>query len=306
MQTTLESVRTRAGSVWALVVATALLWGAGGLVSKALVADGVDAFTVTAGPFAAGAVAAWIAARRIPARAAVRSGLMLGMTNTAGPALLFNLGYETLPAGIVTLLIAFGPIVTAITAHFVFDDERFSVAKGAGLAISLVGVAILSSGQRGDEGTPIGVGFVLAGALLSGMTAVWSRSAAMRHGARNLVPAQLTGAALMPVIVGSLTGRELVPVGGFEAWHVLGLASIGTLASFIGFRMVMRANEIGTAGQVSTIGYLLPVVGVGGGALAFDEPVTTSVLAGGALILAGVLVIGRTAAKPVRIIRSAG
>ncbi|MDH4117106.1 MAG: DMT family transporter [Acidimicrobiia bacterium] len=290
-----------------LVVAVAVLWGSGGLVSKALIIDGVDPFTVTAGPFAAGAVVAWLVARRVPSRPAMASGFLLGMINTASPALLFNLGYETLPAGVVTLLIAFGPVVTAIGAHFTFADERFNRGKAAGLAVSLAGVAVLSSGQVGETGgTPIGVLLVLAGALVSGTTAVWARSAAVRHGARNLVPAQLSGAALMPLLLAPLLGRSLVPAAGFSLEHVVGLVLIGTVASFVGFRLVMQANQIGTASQVSLIGYLLPVVGVGGGALFFGERITPSVILGGGLILAGILMIGRAAAKPVRVIRSAG
>jgi drug/metabolite transporter (DMT)-like permease len=295
------------GTVWPSVIGTALLWGCGGLLSKALVADGVDPFVVTAGPFAAGAVTAWLVRRRLPNRAALLSGLMLGLINTAGPALLFNIGYETLPAGIVTLLIATGPIVTAITAHFVFDDERFNWAKAAGLVLSLGGVGVLSSGQTGTTGrTPIGVFVVLAGAVLGGSTGVWSRAAALRHGAKNLVPPQLTSAALMPLVAGTMLGRDLIPPGGFQSWHVAGLVSIGVMASFLGFRMIMRANEIGTTGQVSLIGYLLPVVGVGGGAFFFGESITTAVIGGGALILAGVVIAARASVKPARVVRSAG
>lgn len=293
--------------MWLLVVGTALLWGSGGLVSKALVESGVDAFTVTAAPFGAGAILAWLIARRLPSVPAFVSGLLLGMISTAGPALLFNLGYETLPAGVVTLLIAVGPIITAVSAHFSFPDERFTLGKGAGLAISLFGVAILSLGQGGDDGgTPIGVVLVIGGSLLAGTTAVWGRSAAMRHGAKNLVPTQLTGAALMPVFVSFLLDRNLIPAGGFQLWQVLGLVAIGSFASFLGFRLIMKANEIGTTGQVSLVGYLLPVVGVGGGAIFFAEPVTASVVIGGVLILAGVLVTGRSGGKPARVLRSAG
>jgi drug/metabolite transporter (DMT)-like permease len=293
--------------VWLLVIGTAFLWGSGGLVSKALVESGVDAFTVTAAPFGAGAILAWLVARRLPGLPAFASGLLLGMISTAGPALFFNLGYETLPAGVVTLLIAVGPIITAVAAHFWFPDERFTLGKGAGLVISLFGVAILSLGQGGEDGgTPVGVVLVICGSLLAGTTAVWGRSAAMRHGAKNLVPTQLTGAALMPVAMSVVLDRDLVPPGGFQAWQLLGLVAIGSFASFLGFRLIMKANEIGTTGQVSLVGYLLPVVGVGGGALFFAEPVTASVIIGGALILAGVLITGRSGGKPARVLRSAG
>ncbi len=294
-------------SVWLLVIGTAVLWGAGGLVSKALIESDLDAFTVTAAPFGAGAIVAWLVARKLPSLPVFVSGLLLGTVSTAGPALFFNLAYETLPAGVVTLLIAIGPIITAVAAHFWFPDERFTLGKGVGLAISLCGVAVLSLGQGGESGgTPVGVVMVICGALLAGTTAVWGRSAAMRHGAKNLVPTQLTGAALMPVVMSFVLDRDLVPTGGFRAWQVLGLVAIGSFASFLGFRLIMKANEVGTTGQVSLVGYLLPVVGVGGGAIFFEEPVTAPVVIGGALILMGVLITGRSGGKPARVLRSAG
>jgi drug/metabolite transporter (DMT)-like permease len=40
------------------------------------------------------------------------------------------------------------------------------------------------------------------------------------------------------------------------------------------------------------MGYLVPIVGVTGGALVFDESITASLLFGGALVIAGVALVG--------------
>ena len=44
-----------------------------------------------------------------------------GVFSSLGPSLIFNVGFDRLPAGINTLLISLGPIFTAIVAHFVFQ-----------------------------------------------------------------------------------------------------------------------------------------------------------------------------------------
>lgn len=292
-----------------LILYTGLAWGSGGLVSKGLVNDGVDAFVVTAAPFAVAALIALVVDVRAthPDRRAIGAGLFLGTVNTALPALFFNIGYETLPAGLLTLILSVGPVVTAVVAHFVFVDEPFRPAKAAGLGLSFAGVAVLSLAPGVIEGTSyVGLAWVLAGVAIAGSTAVLSRRFAVAHGGRRLVGAQLPAAAITPIALGLITGRPMIPTAGFEAWHIVALLAIGTFASYGGFRAVMRASEIGTTGQVSVIGYLIPVVGVAGGALFFGERITTAVLVGGVLIVAGVGITGRASGKPARLIRSAG
>ena len=62
---------------------------------------------------------------------------------------------------------------------------------------------------------------------------------------------------------------------------------------FIFFIDFKKANEIGTTGQVSVIGYFLPLFGVVGGAMFFDEELNASVLLGGVLILFAMTAIAR-------------
>ena len=50
----------------------------------------------------------------------------MGAINAAVPALLLNIGFSRLPASLVTLTLALGPVFTALTAHLAFRDDRFS------------------------------------------------------------------------------------------------------------------------------------------------------------------------------------
>lgn len=291
--------RSPAGTVFSLVLFTGIVWGAGGVLSKALVGDGVDPFAVTAGPFLVGAGLAWITALAAGAveAGALKEGLILGAVNSALPALLFNLAYESLPAGVVALVLSLGPVVTAVAAHHAFDDEGFNRIKGLGLALCVAGVAALgfTPGLLGGASWN-GAWLALAGSLIAGVSAIMARRLAVRHGSRALIAPQLTAAGFTPLILGLVAGRPLTPPGGWETWQLAAMVSIGAVASFGGFAAIMRANQLGTTGQVSVVGYIIPIVGVSGGALFLSESITIFTALGGLLILTGVGVVGRASA----------
>jgi drug/metabolite transporter (DMT)-like permease len=292
----------RTPSVWLYVLYTGVAWGSASLISKALIDDGVHPLVVTGVPFLIGGIIAlWIAMRSGHlTRAAVPPAAVLGVLSTATPALCFNVGFTDLPAGIVTLLISVSPVFTAIAAHFAFADEPFRPAKGAGLALAVAGVAALSLAPGSmDEGANAGaIAVVLLGTLFGGVMAVPSRRYAVRHGAAALVPVQLLAAGVAALALVPFVADGAGPSGGFGLGHVLGLTTIGTVASYGGFRSIMRANELGTTGQVSVVGYMLPLLGVVGGIVFFGERLTVGVAAGGVLIVLAVGLIARASVTP--------
>ncbi len=286
----------RTKTVWGLVVFTGLAFGSGGLLAKLLIDEGVDAFTVTAFPVAIGAVLAWIVAwtKGEVSRAALWPGAILGITTSTIPPLFFNIGFETLSAGLVTLIITLAPAVTAAVAHLVFTDERFNPLKGLGLAMAVGGVLALVAAPGVIEGASYtGAVWTIAGAVVGGCGAVLARWFAVRHGGFSLVPPQLTVAAIAPVIAGLVVGRSLVPRGGFTARDIAIMGAVGIVASYAGLRSMMLANERGTTGQVAMVAYIIPLVGVIGGIIFFNEVLTLWIVLGGILILGGVTVGGR-------------
>ena len=65
------------------------------------------------------------------------------------------------------------------------------------------------------------------------------------------------------------------------------------LITYLSFLSILKANQIGTTGQVSVIGYFLPLFGVVGGVIFFNEKVSLSLLMGGVLILLAMGAIAR-------------
>lgn len=279
-------------SVWVYVAFTGVVFGAGGLLAKGLIDDGVDAFTVTWFPFLVsgliGMAAAWL--RGQLTTASIMPGFVLGVTASAAPALLFNIGFEELPAGIVTLLISLGPVFTAVVAHFVFGDERFNSVKAVGLTLAIVGVGVLAAGSIDGGGSPARLALVLVGALIAGTAAVLARRLVMQHGAAALIGPQMLSAGLVALALSPVLGRDLAPKGGYEAWHLLAMFGFG-VSTYFGFRSMLIANQIGTTGQVSVIGYCVPLFGVVGGIVVFGDTPTLSLVLGGLLILVSVWLI---------------
>lgn len=275
--------------VWPFVAFTGIVFGSGGLIAKGLVDDGVDPFTVTSFPFLAGGVLGLLVGARLghARRTALGPAVLLGLTASAAPALLFNIGFESLSAGIVTLLISLGPVFTAVVAHWTFPDERFNRTKAIGLVLALAGVTVLSLGAVDGDATVGAITAVVVGSLAAGGAAVLARKFTLVHGATALIAPQLTTAGVVALALTPVAGREVSPPQGFETWHLVAMGLFG-LTTYLGFLSMLKANEVGTTGQVSVIGYCVPLFGVVGGVAIFDDAITGSLVVGGLLIVVAV------------------
>ena len=281
-------------SIWGFVAFTGVSFGAGGLLVKKFTNDGIDAFTVTWVPFLFGgilALAHGIVTKQLR-WSSVPSGVLLGFFASLGPSLVFNIGFDRLPAGINTLLISLGPIFTAVVAHFVFADERFNLLKALGLITAYGGVSVLALGSIDDGGSIWDIMLVLAGSAIAGGAGVVTRYLTLRHKPMALLAPNLLAAGTTALIVTYGFSLDTKPDGGLASWHIPMLLVFG-LITYLSFLSILKANEIGTTGQVSVIGYFLPLFGVIGGAIFFKEDLDVEVLVGGALILIAMTAIAR-------------
>ena len=281
-------------TVWGFVAFTGISFGAGGLLVKKFTNDGLDAFTVTWIPFLVGGFIAFIHGmlRKGLVLSAVPAGMLLGLFSSLGPSLIFNTGFDRLPAGINTLLISLGPIFTAIVAHFVFADERFNLLKALGLITAYAGVAVLAFGSLDDGGDIVDILLVLGGAAIAGGAGVLTRHLTLRHEPMALMAPNLLIAGLISMILTFSFDLGTRPANGFASWHIPMLFVFG-LITYLSFLSILKANQIGTTGQVSVIGYFLPLFGGVGGVIFFNEKVSLSLLMGGVLILLAMGAIAR-------------
>ena len=276
---------------WLLIVFTGLMFGSLGLCTKYLTTRGVDPLICAAVPFGLSAAIALVVRPR-NVETPWREGLAMGAVNAAIPALLFNIGFSQLPASLVTLTLALGPVFTAITAHLAFRDDRFSTNKVVGLALSFGGVAVLA-GLPAGSGSRSTLAFVatLVGAALSGASLVWVRRMAIKHDPMTVLAPMQAGAAIVAIVAASIVGHPPWNVGADSLeLGILGVMGAGTIITYI---TSLKASELAPASRVGLMGYLVPLVGVIGGVVIFDETLTANLALGGLLILAGVTLVGR-------------
>jgi drug/metabolite transporter (DMT)-like permease len=224
------------------------------------------------------------------ARAQFTVGLWLRIAaiatiNSVLPFALFAWGAERAPAGIGAITNAMTVMFTALVA-FIFYGEQIGARRLMGLVGGFVGVAILASGK-------------IAGASVW-PAALAGTGASLLYGfGINLVRRYLTGypsgaVAAANLLVGALL---LAPLALYN-WphHPIAAASwisavlLGVLCTGIAFVFYYRLIARIGAPRTATVTYLIPLFGVIWAWLLLGEPLTLTMAAAGALILAGVAI----------------
>ncbi|MFP5380231.1 MAG: DMT family transporter [Vicinamibacteria bacterium] len=289
-----------------LCLLSAAAFGAMAIFGKLAYDAGVDVGALLLVRFALAAVllaaiAGALRALRGLGRRAVLTGLAMGAIGYATQAGLFFLALERMDASLLSLLLYTYPaLVTG--AAIVLRREEPSARKGAALALASVGTALVLAGAGTGALDPLGT--VMALGAAAAYTAYILTGDRVVAGVPPLALAALvtTGATV------TFAGAVLVTGGpdlGFEAagWGWLAaIALVSTVAAIIAFFAGLARVGPSTASILSTVE---PVVTVALAAAVFGEALTAVQLAGGALVLATVVVLNAPGGRlrvPVRVV----
>jgi drug/metabolite transporter (DMT)-like permease len=270
-----------------LLLVLAALWG-GSFVFIRVAAPALGAIPLA---FARTAIAAAvllgvaIARRQVPAlRLRWRDFAVVGVINSAMPFALFSFAGQHITASIAAVLNATSPFFGALAAAL-WLAEPLTLRRLGGMCVGIAGVALLvgwTAEPRANHAI-LGIGACLAAALCYALGSVYIKRRMQGVPAFAIACwSQFTAAlALAPLLL-------FVPLPGalstLVATNVLALAIASTAVAYlIYFRLIA---EIGPGGAL-TVTFLIPLFGVLWGFLFLDEPVTPSLLGGGALIVAG-------------------
>lgn len=211
--------------------------------------------------------------------------IVVGVTNSALPFVLFALAAHELPAGLSAMFDAITPLLVA-GAGWLWLGERLSGPQVAGLALGLAGTFCLV----GDSlGAGAGSAYLLACAACVAATVCYAFS--VHYSRRRLAQSSPLAVAAGSQIVAAIV---LTPVTVWrwpaetphaQAWlAAAGLAVACTAVAYVlFFRLIARA---GTA-RTMTVLYLIPAFGVLWGWLFLGETVALVTLVGCAIILVG-------------------
>lgn len=277
----------------ALVLVSAIGFGTLGIFGVLAAEEGLSIPTVLALRFGIATVFVW-AVRWLRGRTRVLSGrplavaLALGGVGYAAQSGLYFLGLEFLTAGMVSIVLYTYPALV-VCLVVVANPDRVTTTVVISLALSLGGVALITGADPAGV-DPRGVVIVLGAALAYSLYIIASQRALATVDAETLTAFVLPSAAATFVGFGLGTGTLSTPEGA-AAWGIaVGVGVFGTAIPVLSF--FAGIAKVG-ASRGSIISTTEPGVTVALGALVLGEPVTAVTVVGGALVVAGVLLVQR-------------
>jgi drug/metabolite transporter (DMT)-like permease len=286
--------------VYLKLVCVAFFWG-GTFIAGRVLATSVPHMVAAAGRFVVACLlllaVAWKVEGGLP-RPSARQALATALLGATG-IFLYNLCFlgalGLLPAGRTALIIALNPIVTAL-AMAVVVRERLGATRWLGIALALAGTAVVIT--RGDLTGALSGSVGRGELLMFGGVCAWAAYTIIGQRAlRGLSPiaattyAALWGCAFLAVGAAFQFGEvQWGSLGWRAAVSVLYLGALGTVVGFVWYYEGVKA--IGPA-RTAVFNNLVPVFAVALSAVLLGEPILASMLIGGAMVIAGVMLTNR-------------
>ena len=272
----------------ALAVAVAAVWG----VNFVVIDIGLDHFPpllFSALRFTLAAFPAVLFVGRPPTRWrwVIAVALALGVAKFS---LLFAGMAAGMPAGLSSLVLQSQAVFTTVFAVLLLR-ERPGRNQVAGLVVATLGIGVVAV-RLGGDGLPAGAfGLVVGAAVAWGLSNVATRQAAPTDTLRFMV--WVSAVAAGPLVVLSLLvegpAADLAALRAIDPAAVgalLFVALISTLAGFGAWGALIRRYGATT---VAPFSMLVPVFGIASAALLLGERVHITDVAGGVLVVGGVL-----------------
>ena len=292
-----------------LVLVSACAFGSGGLFAQPVYDTGVGWQTLSAWRFGFGALCAWLwclawadrrRGLRLLDRRAVIVAVALGVLYT-GNSGTYYAGLETVPVSLAALIVYIYPAVVAVLS-LRYGRRLQGRRAWFALGLALVGVALALGGIPDDELPPItGLILIVVSPLIY---SVWIILSARLAGERKesvgdavdsgadaaaATALMMTGTAVTYWLTGFATGQPLAPADiPSAAWP--GLVGVGVVATFVAIQAFYAGAKRVGAAQASLVSTIEPFYTIALAAILFGETLAPIQLAGGALIILGVLI----------------
>lgn len=217
--------------------------------------------------------------------------LVMALFNTALPFVLITWGERSIDSGLASILNGTVPLFTIVIAHFWQADERMTLGRLGGLLIGFVGLVLLVSDDLSAQaltGNLLGQLAVLAASVSYAFAINFSRKYL-----RNQSPVVQSFMVLLladGLLWLALPAAEplTLPTSPLAWLAVLWLGVLGSCLAYLLFFSLV--NAWGPT-RTSLVTYVFPVIGLALGITLLGETADWRLLAGSALVVAGVLVV---------------
>ena len=279
---------------WLIFFALGFMWGSSYLFIKIAV-DSFGTFTLIALRLLIGAAFLWVAFRlngtSLPRERRIYGHLIvMALINITIPFALITWAEQSVDSALAAILNATVPLFVIVIAPMFLPDEPIRLNGIVGLAVGFIGVVLLvSPGLMSATGDLAGSLALLGSSLAYALGNVYNRRNV--RGLAPLIPAvfQVTFALVIVGVLALVLEQPWNARPDFGDWFsVVWLGVFGSgLAYVLYFRLLGRWG----ATRTSLVAYLLPVYGIVLGFLVLNEPIDLTLIAGTALIIAGVALV---------------
>jgi drug/metabolite transporter (DMT)-like permease len=277
----------------------ALIWGASFLFIKVAL-EGLSPTQIVAGRLVSGAVVLGVAVRFGVAR--YPKGLyewrvvaLLALVSNVFPFALFAWGEERVTSSLASVLNATTPLWTAgLAAAAILPGEHLNLRRVAGLLTGMAGVVVIVEPWRSGGGQVLGELACVGAAACYGVGFVFtSRFITGKIPPMTAAVGQITAGAVLASAIAAgttFTSNSATHVDFGIAASVVTLGAIGTGVAYLLFFHIIEMSGPTVA---STVTFAMPFVGVLLGVLVLGESVGWNVALGGAIVIAGILLVRR-------------
>jgi len=295
---------------WLLFIALGVIWGSSYLFIKIGV-ETVTPLTLVALRLAIGAVVLGVVFRlaggQLPRAPRTYVHLtVMAVLNIVVPFSLITWAELNVASSMAAILTATTPLFAIVIAALVLRSERVTSQRVTGLATGFVGVVVLVGPAAFASGSSaVAVAAVLGAAASYATATVYARRTLT--GLAPMVPALLQVAIALAISASLAVVLEGVPSLPTEASALISLAWLGVMGSGVAYLIYFRLIRSWGATRTAAVTYLMPVVGIALGAVVANEVVDLRVVAGSALIVAGVALLNTRLARrwlPTRLAQS--
>ncbi|WP_407709111.1 DMT family transporter [Arthrobacter nitrophenolicus] len=222
----------------------------------------------------------------LPRGRALAGSMLYGLFNFGLSFALIYYGLVRVQAGLAQTLLAIVPLATLLLA-VLWRQERVRAAAVIGTLLALAGVALMSRDSLQRDVPLTSVLAVVGGAFCFAQALVLVRRFPGAHPVTMNAVGMTSGAAVL-LTAAMAAGDPLVIPQRIETWLALGyLVVIGSVVVFLLYLVVLQSWPATRAAYGFV---MIPFVTVLLSAWLDDEPVTTNLVLGGLLVLAGVYV----------------